>query len=86
MSTEKVRAPRNILKAARVSLDLEQTQLAAATGLTNQTVSKFELGKTVPHESTRQKIQEALEARGIVFTNGNKPGFYFDKDKVVVPT
>jgi transcriptional regulator with XRE-family HTH domain len=86
MSTEKIRAPRQMLKAARVSLGLEQTDLAEAAGLTNQTISKFELGKSAPHESTRQKIQEALESRGIVFTNGDKPGFYIDKAKAIIPT
>jgi len=74
-----------MLKAARVWLRLEQEQLARAAGLTRETVSNFEGGRTAPHESTRQKIQEALEARGIVFTNGDKPGFYFDKAKAVIP-
>ena len=50
------------------------------------TISTFENGKTTPHESTREAIQGALEARGIVFTNGDLPGFYFDKDKVIIPT
>ena len=86
MSTEKVRASRHDLKAARVRLDLEQEQLAKAAGLNSRTISEIENGKTVPHESTRKAIQDALEARGIVFTNGDKPGFYFDKDKVIIPT
>jgi len=50
------------------------------------TISTFENGKTTPHESTREAIQGALEARGIVFTNGDLPGFYFDKSKVIIPT
>lgn len=74
-----------MLKAARVWLRLEQEQLARAAGLTRETVSNFEGGRTTPHESTRQKIQEALEARGIVFTNGDRPGFYFDKARAVIP-
>lgn len=85
-STGKVRSDRATLKAARVRVGLSQKQLASATGLTHETVSIFELGKTAPHDSTREAIQSALEARGIVFTNGDKPGFYFDKDKVIVPT
>lgn len=84
-STGKVQADRETLKAARVRLGLEQRQLAAATGLTHETVSNFERGKTAPHESTRLKIQEALEARGIVFTNGDRPGFYYDKEKALIP-
>jgi hypothetical protein len=50
------------------------------------TVSNFERGKTEAHDATRNAIQEALEARGIVFTNGDKPGFYFDKGKVIIPS
>ena len=86
VSTEKVKADRSILKAARVKLGLEQVQLAKAAGVTNKTISNFETGKAAAHESTRTAIQEVLEARGIVFTNGDRPGFYFDKDKVIIPT
>ena len=85
MSTEKVRASRDDLKAARVRLRMEQEQLARAAGLSPTTISAFENGHTVPHESTRAAIQRAIEARGIVFTNGDKPGFYFDKDKAIIP-
>lgn len=86
MSSGKVRADRDTLRAARVRLNMEQEQLAKAAGLTRTTVSDFEIGKTSPHESTRKAIQEVLEVRGIVFTNGDKPGFYFDKDKANIPT
>jgi DNA-binding XRE family transcriptional regulator len=65
---------------------MEQGELAKAAGLTQQTVSNFETKKTLPHEGTRSAIQAALEARGIVFTNGDKPGFYFDKTKADIPT
>lgn len=75
MSTGKVQADRETLKAARVRLGLEQDQLAKAAGLTRMTISAFENGKTAPHDSTREAIQTALEARGIVFTNGDRPGF-----------
>lgn len=74
------------MKAARVRLGLEQEQLAKAAGLNPRTISEIENGKTAPHESTRNAIQEALEARGIVFTNGDKPGFYFDKEKAIIPS
>ncbi len=86
VSIGKVRADRSILKAARVKLGMDQVQLAKAAGVTSQTISQFETGKAAPHESTRSAIQVALEARGIVFTNGEKPGFYFDKERVVIPT
>ncbi len=86
MSSGKIRASRSDLKAARVRLGLNQEQLAKAAGLSREGVIEFERGKTVPHDSTWDAIQGALEARGIVFTNGDKPGFYFDKEKVLIPT
>lgn len=86
LSTGKVRADRETLKGARVRLGLDQAKLAQAAGLTRKTVSNFETSKTEPHESTRAAVQQALELRGIVFTNGDRPGFFFDKDKVVIPT
>ena len=86
MSSHKVQVSRQTLKAARVQLEMDQAQLAQAAGLSRNTIIEFESGKTVPHESTKNAIQSALEARGIVFTNGDRPGFYFDKEKVVIPT
>ena len=65
---------------------MDQAQLAAAAGLSRQAVVQFENSQTVPHESTWAAIQTALEARGIVFTNGDLPGLYFDKSKVIIPT
>ena len=72
------------LRDARLARGLTLEQLAQLAGITGATVSYIENGKTVPHESTRKAIQDALEARGIVFTNGDKPGFYFDKDKMAL--
>jgi transcriptional regulator with XRE-family HTH domain len=86
LSTGKVKADRDTLRAARVRLRLQQEDIAKAAGLNAMTISAFENGKTVPHESTGAAIQAALEARGIVFTNGDKPGFHFDKDKASIPT
>lgn len=85
MSSEKVRADRDTLVGARNRLRMSQTALAEAAGLNQTTISFFENGKTVPHEDTRERIQSALERRGIVFTNGDRPGFYFDKDKAIIP-
>ena len=86
VSTGKVKSDRATLKGARVRMGLDQKQLAQAAGLTQETVSNFERGKTEPHDATREAIQSALEARGIVFTNGDRPGFYFDKEKAVILT
>ena len=86
MSSGKVQADRSLLKAARVKLGLDQRQLAQAAGLTGETISNFETGRHAPQGSTRLAIQTALEVRGIVFTNGDRPGFYYDKDRASIPT
>ncbi len=86
MSSNKVEADRLTLKAARIRLEMEQEDLAKATGLSRSAISEFENDKRASYRTTRALIQSALEARGIVFTNGDKPGFYFDKDKGIAPT
>ena len=85
MSTSKVRAGGDILRAARHFLNLDQDTLAAAAGVARPTISALERGASDTHESTRSAIQTALENRGICFTNGGKPGFYFDRDKAIIP-
>lgn len=79
MSTVNVRAPRRILKAARVAVDLQQDELANLAGVSANTVYNFEARRLKTRESTRVAIQQALEKSGVVFTNGDKPGFYLDK-------
>jgi hypothetical protein len=86
VSSTKIRPPKSIIKAARVHLGMTQPDLAKAAGLSLHTIVIFERSLTVAYDSTWDKIQNALEARGIVFTNGDKPGFYHDKDKVIIPT
>ncbi len=85
MSTKKVRATSAQIAGAREFLRMTQVQLAKAAGVSITTVNMFESGSRAPHESTREKLQATIEARGIVFTNGDKPGFHFDKDKVIIP-
>ena len=86
VSTTKVRADGVLLKAARVYLGLDQNTLAAAAHVARPTLSSLERRASVSHEVTRAAIQSALERRGIVFTNGDKPGFYFDKAKADLPS
>jgi DNA-binding XRE family transcriptional regulator len=86
LSSGKVQADRETLKAARVRLGMEQDDLAKAAGLSRSAVSEFENGKRASYESTQAAIQQALEARGIVFTNGDKPGFYFNKSHTAPST
>ena len=45
-----------------------------------------ENGKTVPHKSTAEAIRAALERRGIVFLDGERPTCYFDETKAEIHT
>jgi DNA-binding XRE family transcriptional regulator len=84
-SRQKVLSSPAQIAGAREYLGMSQAVLAEAAGVGRTTVVAFERGNRTAYESTRAKLQEALEARGIVFTNGNKPGFYFDRDKATIP-
>lgn len=84
-STKKVQARRRALLAARVFLGVDQDVLAQEARIATRTLSQLETGSAAPRETTRAKVQTALELRGIVFTNGDKPGFYFDKANVTNP-
>jgi DNA-binding XRE family transcriptional regulator len=85
-SRKKVRATGAQIAGAREYLRMTQGELAQLAGTSRVTLVSFENGLRTPYESTREKLQSALEARGIVFTNGNRPGFYFDKEKAASPT
>ena len=61
-------------RAARGLLDITQEQLAAAAGVDVETIRRFERGDQRPYPTTLAKIREALERRGIEFTNGDSPG------------
>lgn len=86
MSIGKVRASGKQIASARQYVGLTQRQLAEIAGVAKHTVTAFEKEATLPHETTRERIQSVLEARGIVFTNGSKPGFYFDSEKAIIPS
>lgn len=60
-------------RAARGLLNLTQSQLAEATGLSVVTVSAFEKGGDM-RASNNQKIQAALEAAGVEFIPENGGG------------
>lgn len=65
---------------------MSQEQLARAAGITRPTLSEIENGKTMPHESTIDALRAALERRGIVFTNGDRPSCFFDETKAGIQT
>ena len=62
------------IRAARGLLGWEQSDLADHSGISAVTISNIERGKTAPRQDTLAKIQGALEAAGIEFTNGDVPG------------
>ena len=61
-------------RAARAMLKWSVRELAGKAGVRPATISDFENGKTSPNRLTIAAIQRALEAGGIEFTNGAKPG------------
>lgn len=72
-STLKIHFVGEQVAAARRLLRITQRDLAAATGLTQKTINKFESGGNVRPE-TVEAIREVLVKRGIMFTNGGEPG------------
>ncbi len=71
--------------AARGLLRMSQEELGKAAGVSPQTVRFFENRQTMPREETIQRITEALERRGIVFSNGDRPGVMLDPSKAIIP-
>lgn len=86
MSSGKVAITGSHVAAARALLKMKQTELAAAAGLTEQAVNMFENGRTVPRAATIEAIRTALENRGIIFSNGDRPGVTLDRSKAIIPT
>ena len=67
----------NHIKAARALLGIDQDRLSELSGLSINTVRNCEASGDQPiagYASTREKVQKALEALGIEFTNGGAPG------------
>jgi transcriptional regulator with XRE-family HTH domain len=55
------------IRAARVLLRWKQTDLAAATGLSETEIKKLEHGRTNPRRSTLDRLQKAFDAAGMMF-------------------
>jgi transcriptional regulator with XRE-family HTH domain len=69
------------IKAARALLDWSQEDLADRSGLSIVTVRRFEArGSSLRvSDEARAKMEAAMEAAGIEFTNGRKPGVRLNK-------
>jgi len=62
------------IRGARAMLGLTQTDLAKLAGISKTGLINVESGASDPKVSTISAIQKALEAAGVEFTNGKRPG------------
>jgi Transcriptional regulators len=72
-----MKAPFQLLRAARVALDVTHVDLVREAGISKRTLSRLETPLSVSEESAA-RVQAALEARGVVFleaTGDGGPGF-----------
>ena len=60
-------------------MNWKQPDLARAARVSGETIRHFEAGRTSPQESTLTVLKNALEAAGVEFTNGAKPGVRLNK-------
>lgn len=59
---------------ARAALQLGVRDLAQLAGVSAMTITRFENGHSGGQGATLRKMQSALEAAGVEFTNGDAPG------------
>ena len=62
------------IRAARGLLNWTREELAKASGLSPNGIAKVESDAGHPLAITLEKIERALAAEGVVFTNGDEPG------------
>ncbi len=64
------------IRAARALLRWEQKNLAAAAGVSVETIKRLEKkpGRVSAYVQTVDAIREALETAGVEFLNGDAPG------------
>jgi transcriptional regulator with XRE-family HTH domain len=61
------------LRMARAAVGWGVRELAEKAGITANTVTRIENGADAK-QSTMDRLQSALEAAGVEFTNGDQPG------------
>jgi transcriptional regulator with XRE-family HTH domain len=66
------------LRMARAAVGWGVRELAAKAGVTANTVTRIENGADAK-QSTMDRLQSALEAAGVEFTNGDQPGVRLTK-------
>lgn len=62
-------------------LGLSMDELATRCGVAKRTLIRFENGQAEPHGRTLTAIRTALEAAGVVFTDGEEPGVKLRKQE-----
>lgn len=72
-------------RAGRALLDWTQTKLATEAGLDAATVNAFERRKKNLTEDSLLRIQQALEAKGVIFLNSGSPGVRLRPDAARPP-
>ena len=70
----KVRVTGEHIRGARAILKWSLEEVAERSGVSKQTVYHLENGLHETRDETRQRVKEAFEQAGIVFTNGDNPG------------
>ena len=61
-------------QAARALIGWSQSDLAEKVGVALLTIKRLEAGHAAVSDSVRARAQGALEAAGVEFTNGRRPG------------
>lgn len=81
-----MKAPYQLLRAARVALDISHEDLAREAGISERTLVRIETPQSVSEESIA-RVQAALEARGVTFLpgEGNGPGIRIPESALAVP-
>jgi transcriptional regulator with XRE-family HTH domain len=59
--------PSELLRAARVALDIGQRELAALSGVGQRTILRIEQNDPTVSLETRRRLQDAFENQGVVF-------------------
>lgn len=75
--------PSELLRAARVALDIGQRELAALSGVGQRTILRIEQNDTTVSLETRRRLQDAFEKQGVVFIpddGRSGPGLRVRKD------
>jgi transcriptional regulator with XRE-family HTH domain len=61
-------------RAARALVNLSQVRLARLANLSESMIRDFEKGRRMPTVNGPESLRRALEARGIIFVDGNGDG------------